>query len=147
MHVTVKQPDGTRQPIRTHDLEDAVKMLGFYYSLDAKKSKHVKEMVKKGVDCVDKMNTSKVPCRDAWMSFFAQILPGINWGLVVVVLSPKVLQEKYQKLYYKMIPLFGVNRNISKEWRTLPESYQGLGLPDFEVQSFLKKFHFLQRKW
>ena len=35
-HVTVKQPDGTRQPIRTHDLEDAVKMLGFYYSLDAK---------------------------------------------------------------------------------------------------------------
>ena len=51
-HVTVKQPDGTRQPVRTHDLEDAVKikMLGFYYSLDAKKSKHVKEMVKKGVD-------------------------------------------------------------------------------------------------
>jgi len=99
------------------------------------------------VDCVDKMNTSKVPCRDAWMSFFAQILPGINWGLVVVVLSPKALQEEYQKLYYKMLPLLGVNRNISKEWRTLPERYQGLGLPDFEVQSFLKKFHFLQRKW
>ena len=48
-------------------------MLGFYYSLDAKKSKHVKEMAKKGVDWVDKMNTRKVPCRDAWMSFFAQL--------------------------------------------------------------------------
>ena len=37
-HVTVKQPDGSRKPIMTHDLEDAVKMLGFYYSLDAKKA-------------------------------------------------------------------------------------------------------------
>ena len=56
-------------------------------------------MVKKGVDWVDKMNTGKVPYRDAWMSFFAQLLPGINWGLVAVVLSPKVLQEEYQKLH------------------------------------------------
>ena len=46
-----------------------------------------------------------------------------------------------------MLPLLGVNRNIAKEWRTLPERYQGLGLPDFEVHSFSKKFHFLQRKW
>ena len=73
-HVTVKQPDGSRQPIRTHDLEDAVKMLGFYYSLDAENNEHVKEMVKKGIDWVDKMNTRKVPCRDAWMSFFAQLI-------------------------------------------------------------------------
>ena len=122
-------------------------MLGFYYSLDAKKSEHVEEMVKKGVDWMDKMNTNKLPCRDAWMSFFAQLLPGINWGLVAVVLSPKILQEEYQRLYFKMLPLLGVNRNIYKELRTLPERYQGLGLPDFEVQSFSKKFHFLQRKW
>ena len=40
-------------------------MLGFYYSLNAKKSEHVKEMVKKGVDWVDKMSTNKGPCRDA----------------------------------------------------------------------------------
>ena len=65
-HVTVKQPDGSRQPIRTHDMEDAVKMLGFYYSLDAKKSEHVKGMVKKGIDWVDKMNTSKVLRTPPW---------------------------------------------------------------------------------
>ena len=63
------------------------------------------------------------------------------------MLSSKILQDAYQKLYYKMLPLLDVNRNISKEWRTLPERYQGLGLPDFEVHSFSKKFHFLQRKW
>ena len=37
------------------------------------------------------------------MSFFAQLLPGINWGLVAVVLIPKDLQKYYQDLYYKML--------------------------------------------
>ena len=90
-HVTIPQPNGTDLPIRTHELEDAVKMLSFYHSLDASKSEHVKEMIKKGVDWVDRMSTGKLLRRDAWMSFFAQLLPGINWGLVAVVLTPKSL--------------------------------------------------------
>ena len=45
------------------------------------------------------------------------------------------------------MPLLGVTRNISKAWRTLPERYQGLGLPDFKVHALSKKVHFLQQKW
>ena len=101
-------------------------------------------MSKKGIDWVDRIDIGKLPMRDAWTSFFAQLLPGINWGLVAVVLTPKALQNYYQDLYYKILPLLGVNRNIGKGWRTLPERYQGLGLPDFEVHALSKKIHFLQ---
>ena len=73
------------------------------------------------------------------MSFFAQLLPVIHWGLVAVVLAQKALQKHYQDLYYKIPPLLGVIRNIGKEWRTLPETYQVLGLPDFEVYALSKK--------
>lgn len=66
---------------------------------------------------------------------------------MAVILTAKELQKSYQDLYYKMLPLLGVNRNIDKEWRTLPERYQDLGLPDFEANAFSKKMHFLQRKW
>ena len=45
------------------------------------------------------------------------------------------------------MPLLGVTRNISKAWRTLPERYQGLGLPDFKVHALSKKVRFLQREW
>ena len=34
-HVNIPQLNGTDLPIRTHELEDAVKMLGFYHSFDA----------------------------------------------------------------------------------------------------------------
>ena len=146
-HVTIPQPDGSNAPIRTHDLKDAVKMLGFYHALDPKEHPHVDAMVKKGVDWVDKIATGNLHPRDVWMGFFAQILPGINWGLVATVLHPQALQDAYQSFYYKLLPILGVNRNIGKEWRTLPERYQGLGLPDFEVHALSKKIHFLQRKW
>ena len=74
-------------------MEDVVKMLGFYHSLGASKSNHVKEMIKKGVDWVGRMKTGKLPRRDAWMSVFAQLLLGINWGLAAVVITPKALQK------------------------------------------------------
>jgi hypothetical protein len=42
-HVKIPQPNGKDLPIQAHKLEDAVKMFGFYHSLDA-------SMIKKGVD-------------------------------------------------------------------------------------------------
>ena len=72
-------------------------------------------MINKGIDWADRMNTGKLPMIDAWISVFAQLLPGIKWGLGAVMLVPKVLQKYYQDLYYKNLPLLGVNRNIGKE--------------------------------
>ena len=93
LHVNIPQPTGTDLPIQTHELEDAVKTLGFYHSLYSLKSDHVKEMIKKGIDWVDRMNTRKLPRRDIWMSFFAQLILGTLLGLVAVVLTPKALKN------------------------------------------------------
>ena len=60
-HVKIPQPNGINLPIRTHELEDTVKMLGFYHSIDAPKSNHVKEMIKKGVDWVDRSINKENP--------------------------------------------------------------------------------------
>ena len=60
------------------------------------------------------------------MSFFAQLLPGINWGLVAVVLTPKALQKYHQDLYYKILLLLRVNRNTKKSGRPYLEYIRGL---------------------
>jgi hypothetical protein len=36
---------------------------------------------------------------------------------------------------------------MKKEWRTLPEMYQGLALPNFLLVAFLEKVSFLLRNW
>ena len=75
LHIKLSQPNGIGLPIQTHELEDTFNMLGFYHSLDASKSDHVKEMIKHMIDSVDRMNTGKLPRRDDWMSFFSHLLP------------------------------------------------------------------------
>ena len=74
-------------------------MLDFYHSLDASKSNYVNEMIIKGVDWANRTKTGKLSRKDALMSFFAQLLQGINWGLVAVVITPMALQKFYQDLY------------------------------------------------
>ena len=64
-HVKISQPNRIDLPIQTHELEDAVKILGSYHSLDASKSDHIREMIKKGMDWMDRMKAGKLPRRDA----------------------------------------------------------------------------------
>ena len=71
--------------------------------------------------------------------------PGLNWGLVAMVTTPEALQRHSQDLYYNILPLLGVNRNIGEELRTLPERCQGLVLPEFEVYTLSKKVHFFSK--
>ena len=71
----------------------------------------------------------------------------MTWGLVAVVMEPKKLEEMMCGLYYRLLPLLGVNRNITTPWRMLPEMYQGLGLPNFLVLSLASKVFFLQCNW
>ena len=67
-HVKIPEPHEINFPIRAHALKEAVNMFGFYYSLGAPKSGHVKEMIKNGIDWVDRTKTRKLSRRDAWMS-------------------------------------------------------------------------------
>ena len=66
---------------------------------------------------------------------------------MAVVVTPKALQECYQDIYYNIILLLWVSRNIGKVWKTLLETYQGLSLPHFEVHALSEKIHFIWHKW
>jgi hypothetical protein len=77
-----------------------------------------------------------------------QLYPAtISWGLVTTVLPLATLEKKVQALYYKALPLMGINGNIKKEWWSLPTMYQGLGLPSFLLVALSKKISFLQENW
>ena len=56
---------------------------------------------------------------DAWLSFFMQLYPGISYGLASVVIRPSKLDELMNSLYYKILPLLGINRCIATPWRMI----------------------------
>ena len=76
-----------------------------------------------------------------------QLIPGMSWGLLSTIISPKKLNDAIGSLYFKILPMLRVNRNITKEWHTIPPRFQGLGMPDFVVMSFGCQVYFLQCFW
>jgi hypothetical protein len=142
LHITIPQPVGSAVSIITHDVTTVSKM-----PLTRNISMHVKHMVQRGLEWVDCLRTTPVFRNDAWLSFYFQLYPGISWGLVTTYMQPKKLDAQVQRVYAKALPFLGVNSNIKKEWRTLPEQYQGLGMPNILLAALAEKLSFLVSNW
>ena len=71
---------------------------------------------------------------------FLQLFPGMTFGLSTVNMTPKKTKAMMQSIYFKLLPLLGVNFHITKERRMLGERFHGLGLPNFVVLCFASKF-------
>ena len=99
------------------------------------------------MEWADRIETRLLPARDAWLSYFLQLFPGMSWGLATVCLLPKQLDVQLRKVWYRVLPFLGVRRNIKLLWRTLLERFQGLGMPNFVVVAFAVKVFFLQCHW
>jgi hypothetical protein len=71
----------------------------------------------------------------------------MTWGLATVVLSSRELFAATRPVYFKCLPLLGIQSHIELPWRTLPEAYQGIGLPNFAFHSLAAKLHLIQCIW
>jgi hypothetical protein len=144
-HICIPLPTGPDALIKTHDVATASKMLGVHFSPASNTSTHINHMVQKGLDWVDCLQTKLVSCSNAWLSFYFQLFPTILWGLVTVFMQPSKLDKKLQRVYGRALPFLGINFKIKREWRTLPEMYQGLSLPNFSLVALAEKVFFLLR--
>ena len=71
----------------------------------------------------------------------------MTWGLATVVLSAQELFAATRPVYFKCLPLLGVQSHIKLPWRTLPEAYQGIGQPNFGLHALAAKLQFIQCNW
>jgi hypothetical protein len=79
--------------------------------------------------------------------FFLATLP---WNSVGISYGCPVIQEFFlatKNIFYKCIPLLGVQRHIELPWQTLPESYQGIGLPNLALHSLASKLQLISCIW
>ena len=121
-------------------MTESSKELGFFFNPAGDGTHHQTEMKGKGLTWVDNIRTHPLPTRDAWLSFFLMLMPGMIWGLVVVNMAPEKLDKMMQASYFKVLPFLGVNRHITKEWQMLPERFHGLGLMIFVVLCLAAKY-------
>ena len=64
-HISVMQPDGSRVPIPTLEVDDPSKMLGVYFCPAGDGTKHVTLMTAKGTSWLDRLQPKSLPRKDA----------------------------------------------------------------------------------
>jgi hypothetical protein len=146
-HLTVSLPDGSTAPIPTIPTAEASLMLGIWFGPSSTGTKHVKEKCRKGFIWADKLHSCPLPPSEAWASFTLQLCPGTLWGIAMVVLSQHELYKETRPVFFWCLPLLGVQQHIELPWQTLPEMYQGIGLPNFTLISPATKLQYIQCNW
>ncbi len=146
-HLTVPLPDGSSTPIPTLPPTSASLMLGIWFGPSSCGTKHIQEMCQKGHNWADQLHLRPLSHAEVWVSFYLQLYPGMAWGLSTAVLTSKEFFLATKPIYFKCHPLLGIQRHIELPWRTLPESFQGIGLPNLAIHSLTSKLQLLQCTW
>jgi hypothetical protein len=146
-HLTVPLPDGSTAPIPTLPPTSASLMLGIWFGPSSRGTKHIQEMCQKGHDWADQLHSRPLSHAEAWVSFYLQLYPGMAWGLSMVVLMSKEFFLATKPFFFMCLPLLGVQCHIELPWCTLPESFQGISLPNLALHSLVSKLQLLQCTW
>ena len=88
-----------------------------------------------------------IPPRDAHKLVDLALIPKILYGGVAFTHPPAKLLKAFHKIYYKLLPQLGLNKNITREYRMLPKQYQGLGLPNPNIKIFSAKLQLILEHW
>ncbi len=61
--------------------------------------------------------------------------------------DPDKLEDTFQTVWYNLLPALSENRHITKEFRTLPLRFQGLSLPNPNIDVLRAKIHLIREHW
>ncbi len=129
--------------IRLKDVNDLEKKLGVYTCPSSDFTFHVLAQCRTvGLEYSTKLSVCNLPPRDAWVGIRYHLYPKLIYGAVAKTHLPKKLEEKFQSIWYKLLPLQKVNRHITKEFHMFQEL--ALSNPNKDVLS--QKVHLIQNE-
>ena len=145
--LSIPQPDHKEVEITLKDAYTSSEVLGIWSCPASTGTSHLEHMLKKGRKWSQRILSSSLSPAEVWHSFKTQALPAVSYGLTTLMVPRSRLDDEFGHWFYTFLPALGVSRAITKEWRTLPIQYQGLGLPLMSIEKLALSLQYLQRHW
>jgi hypothetical protein len=143
----IPQPGRQDAPISLNPVDKPEKKLRVYVCTTGDFTYHVSQIKQTGMEYASCLQACKPPPRDAWMGTRYQLYPKMIYGAVSFTHDPEKLENAFQLVWYNLLPTLQVNRHIRKEFRTLPLCFQGLALPNPNIDVLSSKIHLIQEHW
>ena len=143
----IPQPDGNPVPIPLRPIDHQEKKLGVWTTACGDFGYHVEQIKKNGIKWATKMKSGSCPPRVVWLGLKHQLYPQLSYGYVTLTHPPSKVDEVFQSIWYHCLPSLRVNRCIRREWRMLPLRFQGLALPNPNIDILCSKIHTIHNHW
>ena len=143
----IPQPDGSIIPIPLRPVDHPEKKLGVWTTANGDFGHHLSTLREKGVAWAAKMQSGRCPPRDVWLGLKHQLYRQLSYGFVTLVHPPSKVDKVFHQIWYKCLPALKVNRCLRREWRMLPLRFQGLALPNPNIDILCSKMHALSSHW
>jgi hypothetical protein len=133
--------------ITLNPVDKPEKKLGVYVCPTGDFTFHVNQIQQSGLEYASCLQSCIPAPHDAWMGTRYQLYPKLIYGAVSFVHNPDKLEDTFQTVWYNLLLTLCVNRHITKELRTLPPRFQGLALPNPNIDVLSAKIHLIREHW
>ena len=146
--IIISQPDGIDVPIPIIDPTMSKKTLGVLSNTAGEGAEHLTAIRTKGMAWKGALKSNKyLRPSDEWLSLNIQLKPRIECGLVGLSAKLDEVDRVTHAVYHASLGRLRVNPKMKKEFRMLPEMYQGLGMFNLNTDGLGALIFFLRQHW
>ena len=136
LSIPLPEPEGDTV-IKHHDMSEAFKSLGVFTSPMIGHADHLLYIQSKVADWIISMTNGHLPAALAWMSYIHQLWPGLRYGLGTLTNCISEASRCLDGTDVQMLSFLGINKNVRKGLRRLPQTYGGFGLLSLPIEQHI----------
>ncbi len=119
----ITNPDGTTSPIKQEKVTESKKTLGIYDSPSGGNEGHLKSILGKASQWVNRMINGHLSSHIAWVVYKHQLWPSLRYGLGTMTNNMDVEEKLLNKTDYKTLNVLGIFQNVYTGLRKLHTTF------------------------
>ena len=141
--IVLRNADGSSSVLSRKKVHEAEKTLGVFHSPDGSSKAHLQYTRERALKWVNQMKNAHLPSHMVMMSYQLQLWTALRYGLGTLTNSIQQADDCLSKLDHQLLPLLGINRNITKGWRALHPAFGGVGLLSLPTEQLICRLNLL----
>ncbi len=139
----ITNPDGTKSPIKQEKVTELKKTLGIYNSPSGGNEGHLRYILKKATQWVNRMKNGHLPSHVTWIAYKYQLWPSLQYGLGTMTNEEEEAENLLNKADYYTLNVLGIFRNVSTGLQKLHTTFGGFGLFNLPTEQLISCINML----
>ena len=131
----IPTPDGSLEPIKHYNVDEAKKTLGVLDSPSGGSEEHLEKVRMQVETWNNRMKNGHLPSHMAWIAYHLQLTTAVKYGIGTLTNGIEEASKLLHKEDFKTLPILGINQCVLTGWRHLHHAFGGFGLMSLPTEN------------